>query len=627
MSLETLCSVALHKGAGVSLKEVKASSSYRRKLTHYRTLLDRYPEQTDLGVALRSGIYNFAGDLYAMGEKGAQKEARKRSLGTPHNVVVHAEDLALIHEVGDRIIWRAARMIPPDVAARAKHWQRLSTDQQFNILLLLFEEDIYKHNGMKSTDAQRVEQQAQINRAYDECFPLPLDPSFDEERLPNGYNWFESTRVDYKLSYFLPHLMTSQARPDRPNCLGFAILMCGFAYLTGGRYHFCTTIEHVAETTDAVSVVGYTGLLEALREIGFSEEDDPTLFKQLHDRAFAARAHLGAVLDWHHSLMMEFGDGLLHVDPYMDRWRKVHNVNPKERSTTAGAASDAVCKYSSVLPGITTVATDYGDIKRWGAFFINKLDEAVEHMRQFRKEADALTSFDIQSMVDGCPSIVALSYQIKGLHGLKRRHLPRITLWNNLFRLDGDEVDERGKPRSKAAIKRLEQERYQRFLEDPMYREERLRWFASRYIVAAYHMFSREVRDVTVPGPYQHFEPALELTNPAFGIAMAVLSNLRSWTNDDTSGTILLNYSNSQMLWHEAVCPVPDPAKLSIRDRRILKYWNWHLKHTKPLHKRVKMKVEITSTLPGMEVPDDRNTDTTGDDTGGNSGASDEVPG
>lgn len=625
MGLEALCAVALHKGAGVSLREVKSSTSYRRKLTHYRSLLKKYPAGTDVGDALRHRIY-FAGDIYAVFEKNALELIRDIEYPDPNRartVPAYAETFALIHEVGDRIIWKAASMAPKEMRRNAKRWKKIGVRKQLNLFDMSIEEDMFAAMGMTPISEAFNRRERLKKQAYDECYPLPLyDEEEDDDVL--GYGWFEAIQQQYSMASFLPHSMGERTPGGRPSCLGLAVLMCGVAYLTGARYHFCTTLQPVGDILYPCYAGIYQSLAVAVEEFDYFNLGGGLLSElQLAQQEYARLSQ--SFQDWHHSIVIDTDVGLFHMDPYMRRSRPFQNTDDGKEYTTVQFSSDALCKYTPALPGLATTMLELRDNKAWADNLEDSVKQAIQDLEQLRSDMKSLRAYDIQTITDSCPTIKRLCWIQQSARSLKRCKTRRHTLWRGLF---GEIADDKNGRR--AALK-AEKQRYNRFLYDAEYRQERCNLLYVRYLKWLQHVAIGDLNRAYRQGTsHQWNEPAIEMMHPAFGLALTVLSNIRSWTKDETSGIDWLWIGNSQMFWHEAVSPLPDPQDLTNEDKVMLRYWNRHLSTMPrvPLHKRVAMKLELTKQLPGMEVPDDRGSQQpAGDDSGGGSSAAAEVPG
>ena len=79
MSLESLIDSALKDGAGISLKTVKRSKQYRKRLKRINGLEEVYGTRTHRGIALHSGPQVFGNFLNIGFEAQAISDCRRSS--------------------------------------------------------------------------------------------------------------------------------------------------------------------------------------------------------------------------------------------------------------------------------------------------------------------------------------------------------------------------------------------------------------------------------------------------------------------------------------------------------------------------------------------------------------------
>ncbi|HVE80854.1 MAG TPA: hypothetical protein VNA68_01805 [Candidatus Dormibacteraeota bacterium] len=561
MSLEALCAMALHKGAGVSLREVKRSEAYQRELARERTLHIKHPLGTHRGGALRAEVFGHL--LNGVGEKTALRAIRNLP---DCKTQPGGEESALITVVGQHLTNAAIQQLPDNIKETAATFGDKKADADLQISLL---------KGLLYLRAQ-----------------LGLDKREDQENaegiFPPGLEWLGYLEEKRKIDRFLPYRYPSLAEDEFPTCLGMSALLMGFAKLTGARYMFCTVLEDKADEFYRYKVA----VLEAiLADLDFYPKSSAkTILRRALLQGLKVSRRLNQrISDWHHGLAIELCDGRwAYVDPYQSSF----GVFGSEWNIPEIVRLQS--KYGEVIPGLALTGYDGGLRKQWYSREYKKVLEALKQARSLQYNlGDSVQRFtdmdnQFEELVSSHPEFDFLNRLIRDALKVRKLEPTAAVIFKLLFmyQLSSKKASRRGREEMTA--------RYQSFWDNPADREEMLSELLVQFHYYAYWRVAARNESYAAKNCIQ---PALEFSRPDHGLALATLSNLSSWTNQKLPATLLMEHSNSQMLWHEAMSPLPEISKLSAIDRVIVKDLALRMQRLPVLHRRCQTKLATLAEL------------------------------
>jgi len=364
-----------------------------------------------------------------------------------------------------------------------------------------------------------------------------------------------------------------------------AMLLCAFAEMTGSPYLLCSHLEHRASQPNLSYVLKVASKASRLREIDIPY--DAELEQQIEQ---ATRHDLGAwstseLADFHYSLVIQLADHRwLLVDPYQT------TVAALPEAYGVDQAKATLERYADLYPGLTILADDGG-----------LMAEAVAQMEALATEAFKRTKGIMGPLHETpfSPGMMTRLLDSKEAEGdqeatvywepdytsyLQQLYTTDDALWFEVeLRKHVDWIDvpldmsalhaitQRLFSRLGAASKAMGEELFSKksdeYMDDLMMSniEE---WETEGHTAATQRVFDvlenmvtdqvKKLHDDLWSGlAYAH--PVIELMNPRFGLALALLNQLRCWTDNNLDGSVLLDYGSSQQFWHEAVDLVTDP--------------------------------------------------------------------
>jgi len=551
MSFESLIDSALKEGAGVSLRKVKRSRKYKKRVKRKMELPRRFGPKTHRGIALREGSPIFGGllNINFFNERIAFKELK----GLPGSISKkHLKREALIEELGEQLIEAATAQLSPESLAMAAEYRK-AKDTTLQTALL---------KGLNTM----------VSFAVDERNKHRTDE--DDSLIPIGYDWVTTFFKQQNPSEFLPKQFGELSKAEMPNCLGMSILLAAWATVAGARFLYATEIINHRREEHRFLLAAYKTLLALLDGLGGKEVKE--MRKAIQRNIKHVQGWQVFTRDWHHGIAIELKDGQwFFLDPYTghaqvfpERWKM------KE-------VGRILKKYEEVVPGLSLVADDHSVQRK-------NLEVALDMLLDYVAKAEAakyklgIDPGNDCTMAD----FLAIAPELEQLTDLliennpewPRPSLPpyHLLAWILLAweQKDGKTVN---RPREKALRHK------DRLKTDPKFRRRKLDGLIAEF---CRHTQSRVNY---VRGKQIH--PAIEFGNPAFTIGLTVLSNLSSWTEIKVPGTLLLEHGNSQMLWHEAVSPIPKLGSLSRREKKLIEL-GYHVASLVPQHDRTKLKVQ-----------------------------------
>ena len=487
---------------------------------------------------------------------------------------------------GELLICTAAEALPGTLQVVSDQWQKVDTaDEQLELVQYTCERlgDLADVVRERSSESESLE-------------------SDDETEGEHPFAWLGALEAEYPIEKVLP-LKWGQypIGPTHPNCLGMAIMMVALGWLCDTQVMLVSQISPIGDALDRNigEIIG--SLLDDLR-LQYAEVTENLGFEgYLADCEETVRRTENLknhVMDFHYGAAWRLRDGRwAFIDPYMHSW----GVFDENREIEAHY--DLLAKYTPVLPGLALVATDHGALERWCAERLQDTQQfisAAHHLLQYSQEMDvrpynAKKFFEDWSNVMewGVPHDIAcfsarhfmlddrdLSRYFEVMADGDLVYEERRLISKSLYGEAGEDVPEWDR---RAAIqstvislddlvyKKLKteedkedwiQQLIAEFTHDEEFRALGLADLYLWFLTSAGHRRNRLLIELGDQGHYIH--PVVELSAPAHGIALAVANHIRCWTGDGTPGYDLLDYSSSQIYWHEAVDLSPEGPGESI---------------------------------------------------------------
>jgi hypothetical protein len=582
--LEALFDRALRDGCGTSLDAIVRSSRYRQAVRRYRRVPAIYRARGEGSIA-DLGLWEFAAALNTLGETTARsvRPDEAQPAADPHY-------LALLDQLGRQLIRSARGSLTPDGAELASDWTTMSGDEQLAAAFAYAKQLRKAHQNTSDTGPVLIIEGNEIDDWLAD-YDLMSDPAYRFIETGNGagrrleiydnHEQFTSrTKIRIDVSESLPRAFLAPDAKFSPNCLGLAILLAGFADRTGSPYYVCSYLEH------RKSAPGYHDAVRELKYIQLLEEFDLPVDEVARRKSLAMAQRAindevaSALEDFHYAIIIQLADkSWAIIDPYQ---QTVARLAPEYEMDQAAVTLD---RYRDLYPGLTVLASDEGRLAETLATETKLLDAACRHvgslLQRYREElltpqwiamlADMNSGFqtDIQLRWHSLNSYYRDQYLTESDAGLWYESVIRQHQKFKKFAYDREfaceitsgvsnvvqtivEIEDSG---------RLTPEQFDNFQElifesvvESLDEEDQAavadRVFHSYYDCVVFA--TEELIPVIWSGRiYSH--PVIEIINPEYGLALALINQLRCWSDQPIDGHVLLNFGSSQQYWHDAV--------------------------------------------------------------------------
>ncbi len=362
-----------------------------------------------------------------------------------------------------------------------------------------------------------------------------------------------------------------------PNCLGTAMLLCGFAMQTGAKYFLCSYLEHRATEPNLSSILDAHKAIKLMDEYGIHTSQKGVSEAEAELPIALEKWSNERLEDFHYALIIQLADGIwMMVDPYQKTAARLPAAFGMDE------ASSVLDIYSDLYPGMTIICDDGG-----------KLHQTLKTVDALHEEAH-IRAVNLMAPFNTLPLQPAIVVDFKDSevweHSLSRQvyypdyfdfsdllHDTDDALWfetlmrlvpqckdigydRHLVREVVDDVIRKyveiAETVSPQAWEEQNSDFYDAILEE-VGKKYAIKSFADILAEAHTHLMgiASWVTDPILEGIWSGLEyphPVIEVMNPAFGLALALLNQLRCWTVNDVSGNVLLCYGASQQYWHEA---------------------------------------------------------------------------
>ncbi len=403
---------------------------------------------------------------------------------------------------------------------------------------------------------------------------LPAEPKRDKR-----YLWLDTLMDELGYRRSLPrNLATNQLDGKGLNCLGMGVLLCGFARLSGAKYLLSRHIEHYGQARWEFEGKCASRLLKATKEIGFVPQT--IKIRELKHTIETAQTIPEQIADFHYSVVIQLADGSwLMLDPYQ------RNVAPLAETYGIDQAVDQLERYRDALPGLTLIRSDQGTNRRWLSETLGVVEAGITacgSVLQLLQES-VYEPVNMERLVDrqGLPKFLPVhSYRedLDWLMYLLEGTEPGLWLMEQLYELDalGGNYNvsdwpvslvldvERARPRNVDPEEDLKllmaggipawmgnsfDIQHEAFLHHEPTRLAQQNGLAGLFIEIARDLWETRLNDFGT----QFAHPVIEVMLPEYNLALAVVNQVRCWTDNAVSGSVFLEYSSSPMYWHDAV--------------------------------------------------------------------------
>lgn len=337
---------ALEKGCGTSLEKVLTSKRYEELLAQQNSLLEKYPDTSDEGIALRAGHFIMGRLLNTLPEQNAIQQAKSSGMIQGRAI----EHRALIQLLGEHIVAEATKCLPQEAIEMAEEWKDASPERQVEIA-----RDLYFLFGSASQQ---------------------------KEREMNWQTMWQSLNDDLRHNYsdtgeetFLPHLY---GKWDKENCLANCL----------GKTQMLVAFGRLVKTPVLVvdPIVGARDTINEWRAEVCQEMHDDIMSRGIYPdeqmwESMMASRHLRMMQEFrlpnfHSGAALQLGDGRWAlIDPHGLDWGVFPDVWQIDNIW------QMLCKYQEVLPGLSLIGHDHGIFEKLHREAIAKVENLIAKSR------------------------------------------------------------------------------------------------------------------------------------------------------------------------------------------------------------------------------------------------------
>jgi hypothetical protein len=552
IALEAALSQAFVEGTGTTLEAVERTRSFRTRQKRRDQLERVYEPNTHRGAVLRLGP-SVPGMSFAVdGERVSARQIVKFGRSVSYSPVKSRVD-ALVEELGERLIRCARTALSPEALEMAKLC-RETKDASLQIQIL---------GGM--VEMARINRDARRREGPD------YTPS-------QAHSTLDAAFEEHELKEFLPYSFSLLAPHEIPNCLGSAIILAAWAREAGFKFYFGTEILNGLEPFLRFRIEAFNLLLGTLE--GITSQEVRAVRQMLKRARLTDQVILIASRDWHHNVVVQLRDKRWYL---LDPLSNIGQVLPAEWQV--GEADRVLTKYGEVAPGLIVNVNDGGIGRQKLNQYIEAFTAALGIAQQARlKLSDLGSAYMMDDLLERVPELSLLCNLITSdledmPEGEHRDHRWALACIMFAWVYKGDTKPTRPEWSNKQQI--------DRYRKSPAQRKKKWGDLSGQFALTIMSKFLR-ADDL--------MDSAMELGNPDYMIGITVLSNLMSWTGNTAAATLLLECSNSQMFWHEALSPIPDLAQTDHTALSIIKLSNSAFRQI-PTHPRVAHKLPIVTEL------------------------------
>jgi len=621
VDLNEILAATLRRGCGIELDELVQSEDFRSRVALRTAWFEQLEiEDSDLGVAYRAGHLEMGGLLNALPEDMALQYAKAEAAPDPYLSV-------LLEVIGEELLKAATACLPLEVKASTALYPSCDAEAQLRLINATyqwlynayekgkqFEKQVaskaklgdntvlckFKVHGVedgailtagnardvfafyanlgRNDDALKVASAVSTILTFrnGECqgaFPA-LDPEainliidyFVKNASELAHDeWIRSfTEIEYGVEKVLPmEYGKLGTRPGVPCCLGMSLMLSAFARLTGLPVMLVSPLECGMDYEYRVNKEYGQALLEHLREI---KSSDSSFQEALKRQVAIAEGNSGRVMDFHYSIAMKVADGRwVQLDPYLNVWGCFGEDWQLDR------VYSLLVKYKSVLPGLTLVADDGGELALWKEKWIGLFNRAIkiaEHLLTALYEVpvipltdtevnfwdpdlpgmydvDFLWTYDVATAADDLHELAGEVAKLQG-YEIDQDYFLYV---ENAVRSEITKIVLSGYKPGDNEFDLLTDTFSTQFNTDTVFRTKKIEKLAIRVIDWIIAEWCGHVADPSD----RILDPTMQFSLPEYNLGLAVTSHVRSWTYADVPGRLLVGLSSSQFLWHDAV--------------------------------------------------------------------------
>jgi hypothetical protein len=334
---------ALKVGCKSSLVEAISSGRFQQLAKVYANLEERFPPDTDEGIALRAGHLNMGKLLNTLPEAEAVLQAK-----TCVSTAGAGTDLrALVHCLGGSLVEAAEKCLPPPILELAQKWKTSDSDQQIEIarqLYFEFRSGTQGAHGPLTMQSVHEKMDRKLNEVHDE-----------QSVLPGLYGMWDKEKCN-------------------ANCQGKTQMLAAFGRLAGTRVLCASPIDHSRRGLEGARETMVREVIADLSQRGL-EDADAEMAEGI--RASRIEEHLNFEESFHIGVALELCDGRwILLDPHGLAWGVFPDV------WELGNTYRTLEKYSAVLPGLQLIRHDHG---RMEAILEQRLNEGRDLLLRSRK--------------------------------------------------------------------------------------------------------------------------------------------------------------------------------------------------------------------------------------------------
>ena len=593
-SLMELIATAFQQGCDVSLQNIQKSRRFRAARQRFSRSPREFRQAGESNI-VNLGLWEFATAVNSIGETNARAM-------TPMSPQQPADPqvMALIESLGEQLIRTSKSSLPAGATDAAQKWGTLTADEQIKLAFTVSKAlrtstfsptKVFEDEPTLTVTGDEIDEWLQDTTWNDQdCDRYELSGIGDDRILKIWATTDPDRRPrlgrDYRAAESLPRSFNLTAPiPESPNCLGFAILLCAFAELTGSEYLLSSHLEHRASQPMLWSALLGSSDARRMRELDIPLGDEFEQQVELNTMRDLSKWSADEFNDFHYCLVIQLNDQRwLMIDPYQKTVAVLADVYGIDQ------AKATLRRYGNLYPGMTVLADDGGlmtaavakletmtaesyrraeslmaplyDVPFSPQMMTHLLDSKVTSgdqkrtdywlpdyisYRELLQETENALWFETEVRVnDGwtdCPSDLSV------LPCLAENLFTRIgkaeaVMGEQLFAQFGDDY------RDDLSASNAED------------------WDPYDYTATTLKIFTLiddmlaeriEKLNTTIWSGLNYAHPVVEVMNPRFGLALALLNQLRCWTDSGLDGSVLLDYGSSQQYWHEAVDLVDDP--------------------------------------------------------------------
>jgi len=588
-----LITTAFQQGCDVPLQNIQKSRRFRAAQRRF-SRAPREFRQAGEGSIVDLGLWEFATAVNSLGETNALAMT-----ATLRQQPADPKVMALVESLGEQLIRTSKPGLPASATDAAHKWGTLAAEEQIKLAFAVSKTlrtsafaptKVLEDEPTLTITGDEVDEWLEDTTWNDQdCDRYELTGTSDDRILKIWGNTDPDRRPrlgrDYRAEESLPRSFNlTTPTPERPNCLGLAIVLCAFAELTGSEYLLCSHLEHRASQPTLWSALLGSSDARRMHELDIPLGD---AFEQQVKRDTMRDLNKWSAdefNDFHYCLVIQLNDQRwLMIDPFQKTVAVLADVYGIDQ------AKATLRRYANLYPGMTVLADDGG-----------LMTAAVAKLETLTAESSRRTESIMAPLYDVpfSPQMMTQLLDAKVASGDQKRTgywLPDYISYCELLQGTEDslwfETEVRGNdgwadcPDNFPVLPFMAEQassigiaqttmgeqlfaKFGKIYQDDLIASSMEDWNPHDYTAKTLKIFTLfdnmlaeriDKLHAAIWSGLDYAHPVIELMNPRFGLALALLNQLSCWTNSKLDGSVLLDYGSSQQYWHEAVDLVDDP--------------------------------------------------------------------